>query len=112
MFIVAQGGQTYVRMEFHVGPGGSLLLPVEVDFHRPFPGSNQAAWQEEYLANVQPEELFPAVHDALLLEPLVEGFGLHADRDSRYDLWDDLLEDELVGRSLCNQQGGFRDEHR
>ena len=112
MFILARGGQTYARLEFHVGPGGSLLLPVEVDFRRPFQSSNQVAWQEEYLANVQPEELFPAVHDALVLEPLVEGFGLHSDRDSGYGLWDDLLEEKLVGINLRNQQGGFRNEHR
>jgi proteasome lid subunit RPN8/RPN11 len=110
MFIVARGGQTYARMEFHVGPGGSLLLPVEVDFRHPFPGSNLAAWQEEYLANVQPEELLPAVHDALVLEPLVERFSLDAGRDSRYDLWDDLLEEELVGIHLRNQESGVRDE--
>ena len=36
MFILAAGGQTYSRLSFHVGPGGSLELPVSVDYSRPF----------------------------------------------------------------------------
>jgi len=47
MFILARHGQTSARLEFHVGPGGSLLLPVEVDYHRPFPGSDEATWREQ-----------------------------------------------------------------
>ena len=60
MFILARGGQSYARLRFHVGPGGDVDLPVHVDYSRPFPASNHAAWQEEYLANVQREEfVFP-----------------------------------------------------
>ncbi len=58
MFILARGGRSYARLEFHVGPGGWLLLPIEVDFTRPFAAADQAAWKEEYLANVQ-EEFLP-----------------------------------------------------
>ena len=47
MFILARGGQSYARLRFNVGPGGSLMLPVEVDYRRPFPASDQAAWSEE-----------------------------------------------------------------
>ena len=57
MFILARHGQSYARLRFHVGPGGDVDLPVHVDYTRPFAASNHAAWQEEYLANVQVAEL-------------------------------------------------------
>jgi hypothetical protein len=53
MFILARGGQSHARLRFHVGPGGDLDLPVRVDYARPFAASNHAAWEHEYLANVQ-----------------------------------------------------------
>ena len=52
MFILAQDGQTYARLQFNVGPGGALLIPVEIDYSQPFAGSDEATWAEEYLANV------------------------------------------------------------
>lgn len=57
LFILARGGQTYARLRFNVGPGGHIQVPVEVDFQRPFAGSDQQAWKEEYQANVHPEPL-------------------------------------------------------
>ena len=60
MFILARGGQAFARLEFHIGPGGSLVLPVEVDYSRPFPASDDRAWRKSYLANVQVEEWPPA----------------------------------------------------
>jgi hypothetical protein len=56
MFIVARGGQSYARLRFNVGPGGSLEIPVQVDFSQPFPAAEHAAWQAEYQANVQAAE--------------------------------------------------------
>jgi proteasome lid subunit RPN8/RPN11 len=53
MFILARGGQTYARLRFNIGPGGELKIPVDVDFRQPFNGSDDAAWEQEYLANVQ-----------------------------------------------------------
>lgn len=53
MFILASEGQSYARLRFNVGPKGSLQLPAEVNFHYPFPASEQGTWEEEYLANVQ-----------------------------------------------------------
>ena len=47
MFILAQGGASYARMRFNVGPGGETMLPVQVDCSTHFPASNQHAWQEE-----------------------------------------------------------------
>jgi hypothetical protein len=55
MFIVAREGQTYARLRFNVGPGGEIEIPVEVDYSRQFSGSDLAAWEQQYLANVCPE---------------------------------------------------------
>ena len=52
MFILAQQGQTYARLRFNVGPGGAIQIPVQVDYSRPFPGSDLDAWEQEYVANV------------------------------------------------------------
>jgi len=54
MFILARGGQTYCRLQFHVGPGGALELPVEIEYRQPFAASDQAAWDAEYQAKVRP----------------------------------------------------------
>jgi hypothetical protein len=52
MFILACGGQTYARLQFSAGPGGSLQIPVRVDFSLPFAASDEAAWDVEYQAKV------------------------------------------------------------
>ena len=57
MFILARGDQTYARMRFQVGPGGSVELPVESDYGQPFAGSDHEAWQTEYEANVRVAQL-------------------------------------------------------
>ena len=56
MFIVARGGQTYARLRLSAGPGGELVLPVEVDFRQPFPESTSTAWQREYEQSVVREQ--------------------------------------------------------
>jgi proteasome lid subunit RPN8/RPN11 len=57
MLIVARGGQTYARLRFGTGPGAQLVLPVEIDFQAPFPGSDQCLWEAHYrqLVTAQPE---------------------------------------------------------
>ena len=52
MFILAKGGQTYSRLRFNVGPGGEQVLKTEVDFSCIFAGSDEAAWTQEYEANI------------------------------------------------------------
>jgi hypothetical protein len=52
MFIVACGGQTYARLQLNVGPGATLVVPVSVDFERPFEASQVPSWEQEYCANV------------------------------------------------------------
>lgn len=62
MFILGRTGQTYARLVFSAGPGGTLLLPVAVDWSAwprwlaEHPGEldrQMQRWQEEYQANVQ-----------------------------------------------------------
>ena len=55
MFIIGKGGKTHARLRFNVGPGASLMLPVEIDYSRPFPGSDFEAREAEYKANIQPD---------------------------------------------------------
>jgi hypothetical protein len=57
MFVLAQGGKTHARLRFSVGPGGDILIPAEVDFARPFAGSDHAAWAAEYDRNIQARAL-------------------------------------------------------
>jgi hypothetical protein len=57
MFILAQGGQTFCRQRFNIGPGGEMELPVVIDYSRPFAASNHEAWYAEYADNVEEEPL-------------------------------------------------------
>jgi hypothetical protein len=60
MFILARGGETYARLRFHLGPGGDLLIPVEVDFTVPFPAADRAAWEQEFEERITPaDQCFP-----------------------------------------------------
>ena len=68
MFIIARSGQTYARLRFNTGPGGQVLLPVEIDWaawpnavaehsrERSTPLSQLLElWMDEYGENVWPE---------------------------------------------------------
>jgi hypothetical protein len=59
MFILSRTGRTYARLTFAAGPGGSMLIPVVVDWSRwPVDSANHRlvdqvnAWRGEYEANV------------------------------------------------------------
>lgn len=69
MFILAEQGACYARLQFNVGPCGSLELPVEVDFSRPFKGSDVSAWEEEYLQNVTADLPLSHLMDDRFWEP-------------------------------------------
>jgi hypothetical protein len=73
MFILARGGKTFARLRFNTGPGGQIALPVEVDYRRPFAGSDLDAWKAEYKANIHEVAWFD-LDDRLLL-------GLDAESD-------------------------------
>ena len=68
MAIVARNDASYARLSFHVGPGGALEIPVRVDYGQPFAGTDVAAWEQEYVANVIVANL-----------PLLETDNLNAD---------------------------------
>ena len=57
MAILAHGGATYARLAFHVGPGGSLRIPVRVDYGQPFDGADWPTWQAEFDRHVMPGPL-------------------------------------------------------
>lgn len=52
MLIVAQNDKTYAELSFNVGPGGQVLIPVEIDYTQDFGPSNQELWDAEYAANI------------------------------------------------------------
>ena len=58
MAILAKGGRSYARLRFAAGPGGDLVLPVDVDFAAPFPAADPAGWAAEYARCVAEEPLF------------------------------------------------------
>lgn len=72
MVIVACGGESYARMRFQAGPGGSLRLPLEVDFQTPFTASDQDAWEKEYLRCVRSQPGFSFPEDTLYEPRLLE----------------------------------------
>jgi hypothetical protein len=90
MFILAQEGQTYARLRFNVGPGGSTEIPVEVDYTNPFAGSDWEEWELEYCRNVMAVGAY-ADH------VLQQRWGL-ADEpsapDEYLDAWSDYVDDE------------------
>jgi hypothetical protein len=86
MFIVARGGQTYCRLWFRAGPGGAFVIPVEVDFHGNFAGSNFEAWTREYQTTVRQAQLGLAVAPAV--GPPVGPF----ESVGTYQLFDDFLD--------------------
>jgi hypothetical protein len=93
MFILARGGQTYVRMRFNVGPGGSLTLPVEVDYRRPFQASDQEAWGNEYFANVEVQARMSAIVDRRSFGLIDPDLDILDDRGDDFGLWHDRFDD-------------------
>jgi len=76
MAILARDGSTYARLSFHVGPGGAIEIPVEVDWNRPFGATDRENWHREYLAHVScdhpPEMLTGAREEDFLDDWLFE----------------------------------------
>ena len=68
MFILAREGQSYASLRFHVGPGGTVPIPVCVDYSRPFAARDRAAWEEEYLASASSS---PTATSSMYLSPAV-----------------------------------------
>lgn len=89
MLIVARDGQTYARLRCNVGPGADVLLSVEVDYTRPFNGSDTDAWESEYTNCVRREVV---VNPGALLS-LRSSHQASADESWR-DAWDDYVDFE------------------
>ena len=58
MFIVAQNSKSYAKLSFNVGPGGQILIPVEIDYSLEFGPTSQDSWDIEYTANVKAVDWF------------------------------------------------------
>jgi hypothetical protein len=98
MFILARDGQRYTRLRFNVGPGGSLMLPMEVDYRRPFQASDRAAWGEEYAANVEEQ------HATSMLDDLQQRLPAGRDLPGFGDRGDSL---GLGFKAFHDEPGGF-----
>lgn len=57
MFIIARSGNTFAELHWKAG-SASLPMNVEVDFSKPFEGSDHASWDEEYRTTVHLESWF------------------------------------------------------
>jgi len=112
MFIVAQDNETYAKMSFNVGPGGQILIPVEIDFSRDFEPTNHELWDTEYAANVKaiewltgrPEEKKTLTRNGLsdyaLPYDFLEGFEMMEPAERQFVL------DELADRpELWDEEG-------
>jgi proteasome lid subunit RPN8/RPN11 len=85
MFIVDRDGGTYARLDFNVGPGGQVLIPVEVDYSRDFGPSDRQLWEAEYKANVTVDKcLFGTGSEGKEADSTGKDFG-------RYSLQSDLI---------------------
>jgi proteasome lid subunit RPN8/RPN11 len=93
MFILARGGATYSRLRFRAGPGGAFEIPVQVDFHSTFAGSDFEAWTREYEAAVR---LAPC---AIAGGPALECRGNPTGSDRTDRSFHDFLETLEMGRT-------------
>ena len=95
MCILARNDSTYARLRFNIGPGGEMLIPVEVDYSLPFGASDNPSWEAEYRANIKASSW--ARLDAIG-SPLLEGTGF-----TECDLPEKWL-DELEGMDPADRQ--------
>lgn len=89
MFILAECGQTYARLQFNVGPKGSMEIPVEVDYRQSFTGSDHEAWEQEYLENVAVLDPLSPHDQRLIPDPMFDRELLRWPMD-----WDDPFAEE------------------
>ena len=85
MAIVARNDASFARLSFHVGPGGALEIPVRVDYGQPFAGTDVAAWEQEYMANV-------VVANLPLLEPDLSADLFAGEPHQHYWDWEDVYD--------------------
>lgn len=91
MFILAREGETYARVRFNTGPGGQMLVPVEVDYGEPFEASDHQLWQAEYQREVMPVKFEP--FDLLIDDKRHKQKGRRRRQDEGFvDVFADALE--------------------
>ena len=97
MFVLARGGQTYARLRFNVGPGGETAIPASVDYSRPFAASDQEAWEDEYLATVDPD-VRPLRDEWDILPQTCHGRGLVGadDKEEAWAHWQLMMDTPLA----------------
>jgi len=74
-------------LQFNVGPGGGMEIPVEVDYRKAFQASDHAAWDDEYAANVEIQQWMPMFDESRLLEPAGGDRRLLRDQAEDLDFW-------------------------
>jgi len=104
MCIVAQDDHTYTELSFNVGPGGRVLIPVEIDYSRDFGPSDRERWDYEYKANIQVEKSTRRSGDAGQVS-IRNGFG---DCALPNDFIDELEQMEPAERQLILDELGAR----
>ena len=98
MFILAFEGEWYARLRFNVGPLADVQIPVHVDYAHPFPASDHDAWEQEYLANVQPQQPIRGAASALD-SALVPNLG-EEPNEAWYESWYQYAADEEESEDL------------
>jgi len=84
MFILARGGDAYARLRLQCGVAVSLRLRTEIDYSRPFAGSDFERWEQEYQTAVVPDAAVRLSDDRP--SRLFDRLGAD-DTDSLADLW-------------------------
>jgi len=103
MAIVARGGERYARLQFTAGPGGSVVIPIRVDWER-FPNDlidsegqfDQliSSWMDEYGSNVFPRVMPDFLHSITPSKGPPKRDRLWDDLDRLYD--DRVLHDRSI----------------
>lgn len=98
MFILGRTARTYARLSFSAGPGGQLLIPVQVDWPS-WPavvgsqgdlGALLEKWEKEYAAHIQ------AAPEQMLQSPGISGRRRgESEHAEFYDPWFEDFYDEL-----------------
>jgi hypothetical protein len=118
MIIVARGSATYCRLRFNVGPGGEVLLPLEVDWERfaddllDHEGKLDeliSGWLDEFGKNVHQRPLHLDVPDLSVARAGRNGSDAHALFDNLEELHAmDVLEDDYVAWAEALGEGVMR----
>ena len=118
MFILSRTGETFARLELHVGPGASVQVPIAVDWAAWSAVVNDptfslairfAEWQKEFAGNIQamPEPL--SVFPLLPFEPSTE---IGSPWEPFADGWDWNDPDHLPLEDIERHEQSVNDERR